>query len=113
MFGWEAFPAKSGKEENSIEKETNASNGTPAFAGVDAPTEIVEGCLGGPTPTERDVQRDVQASHRARCSKRYIIDGLMETTVYLHKWDCCMKATFEAFMFDLVTQEGNVPRIRH
>ena len=73
VFGWEAFPAKSGKEENSIEKETNASNGTPAFAGVDAPTEIVEGCLGGPTATERAAQRDVQASHTRRCNRRHIV----------------------------------------
>jgi hypothetical protein len=73
VFGWDAFPAKSGNEENSIENETNASNGTPAFAGVDPPTEIVEGCLGGPTATERDAQRDVQASHTTRYSRRYIV----------------------------------------
>ena len=35
VLGCDAFPAKSGKEENSTEKDTNASKGTPAFGGVE------------------------------------------------------------------------------
>ena len=45
VFGCEELPAKSGNEENSIENDTNASNGTPAFAGVDASIDTMEGRL--------------------------------------------------------------------
>ena len=45
VFGCEVLPAKSGKEENSIENDTNASKGMPAFEGVEPSTEIMEGCL--------------------------------------------------------------------
>lgn len=42
VLGCDELPAKSGNEENSIENDTNASNGTPAFAGVDASTDTIE-----------------------------------------------------------------------
>lgn len=92
MFGWEVFPAKSGKDENSIEKETNPSNGIPAFAGVDAQTEIVEGCLGGPMFTERDVQNDVQTSHKTKYTKRYIVEMSLEIEIYPRNLDCRKEA---------------------
>ena len=63
VLGCDAFPAKSGKEENSIEKDTNACKGIPASGGVEPSTVITEACLGGPTVTTLEVQRAVHPSN--------------------------------------------------
>ena len=47
VLGYDVLPAKSGKDENSIEKETKPSSGTPAVDGVEPGIEIVDACLRG------------------------------------------------------------------
>lgn len=46
-LGEDKLPAKSGKDENSIEYDRNDLKGTPASEGTVAWTGIVEGLLGG------------------------------------------------------------------
>ena len=62
VFGWDEFPAKSGKEENSMGKDTKASSGTPAPEGVVLSTDIVDSCFEGRTVTACELECEVQLS---------------------------------------------------
>jgi hypothetical protein len=63
VFGSDVLPAKSGKDENSMEKETKASRGTPALEGVLPSTDMTEDCLGGRTGTSWEDPSEPNASN--------------------------------------------------
>ena len=66
VLGRVLLPAKSGKDENSIEKDTKASRGTPAPDGGAAVTEMVEPCLGGLAGAACEAQSAVKPSNETK-----------------------------------------------
>ena len=73
VLGCDAFPAKSGNEENSIENDTKASSGIPALDGGELLTDIVKGCFGGPTLTLRATHRVVQSTKDTKENTRVML----------------------------------------
>ena len=63
VFGTDVFPAKSGKEENSMEYDTNDSRGTPAPEGAAAATGTTGDCRGGRGCTAAAVQIDARLNN--------------------------------------------------
>lgn len=73
------FPAKSGKEENSMLNETKASNGTPAPADGASFTEITEALVGGPKETVSQIPRVPRTNTYAKIGIFAISDNFLGT----------------------------------